>query len=146
MPLKAYFYAYSSSDSIRGPDYAYLTVTDEFVARLRRLSDIVSQHGLFTASIEVGPDAWMPDSQVKDLQLYGDEMVVEKGDFWFTAEVDHSDAKVKTRRIGLEGFFATIQEALDHGAGYVFFDLSEGRDLAKMVIAAEGLVLDTEEF
>jgi hypothetical protein len=91
--------------SDEGPEYAKLTVTPFFVARLLELQELVEHHSLSEVRCQVA-DIWPGE----DLDLQATEMVVIGEQFWFTAMSRHADVAVQTRCFGSAQFFQALAE------------------------------------
>lgn len=106
--MKLYVPVSSTDEYGESPSYAIFKVDEEFVAGIKRLQAVVTEHKLQSASIWGSPDTWHRE---EDLRLRGDKLVVTDTTFWFSAYPQYGSCHVETLSMSV----ASLDRILDGG-------------------------------
>ena len=107
---KVYIEAYAASDNGDGPRFAEVWATQEFLARLNRLSGLCTEHSLSELRVFDSPEAWGPGDVAEDLRLTGGELVVTENSFWFVDAPKNTDYHIETRAQNIAQFCDMVKQ------------------------------------
>lgn len=105
-PVTVFIEAYASDDDGDGPAYIRLDVDQAFVDRLKKLHGLVAENVLSELRVYALPDEW--DAQ-EELDLVNSELVLTSSEFWFTADVSHTDYNAESRGQNIDAFINAVQ-------------------------------------
>ncbi len=110
--VKAYFEAYAAGGG-DGPNFAKVEATPEFLARLRKLAALCSEHRLSEVRKFDAPEIWGPGNIEGELCLVCGELVVTSRSFWFVDVPKHANNHIETRAQDVEDFCKGVESAAD---------------------------------
>ena len=97
--------AHAVSEFADGPAWVRVELTEDFLQRVERLSDLCLEHGLRSVTTHAAPDEW--DLQ-DELRLTYDRLEVYGDSLWFSCSPKHGTYECETHAIGLEDLKALI--------------------------------------
>ena len=132
---RAYIEVVTSNDHMPAPRYAMVEVDPAFCKKLADLLELTEFHGLTQCRIARAPDQWGPGDIGADLGLYGGELVVADGEFYFVAQPKGGDHCVETRMLSVEKFLTAVADVSADVAGtQLYFFAEDSPSLAEDVM------------
>lgn len=97
-PVTLYINAYACDEWADGPSWAKVRIDQAFIDAVLELQALCEDKGLDHVSKDWCPEAWDDDD---NLRLQGDELVVCRHSWWFTARPKHADYSCETRMLDI---------------------------------------------
>ena len=105
--------AHAVSEHADGPTWARVELTEDFLHKAERLSDLCLEHGLRSVTVHGVPVEW--DLQ-DELNLTWDRLEVHAVHLWFSCSPKHGTYECESKVIGL----GELRAAIGGGSGYGF--------------------------
>ncbi len=118
--MRVFVQAFAVGEFNNGPQHARFDATPEFFQRLKHLQALLEEHRLSSVR-EWHAIAW---EDTEEWRISCEELVVERGTFWFAGFPKSADYEVETRRIDNE-LEALVAQARVKGKTAVFYGLHQ---------------------
>ena len=104
--------AHAVNEFADGPAWVRVELTEDFLQRVERLSDLCLEHGLRSVTVQDEPAEW--DLQ-DELNLSWDRLEVHGESVWFNCSPKHGTYECESEVIGLEDIKAILTGQLIEG-------------------------------
>lgn len=96
-------------------EWAKVTLTEVFLARIRKLRELCTEAGLLHLSVADSPADWHCDEEfvIHDWQLY-----VSETRFWFRGHPKHASFAVETRAVNFDDLFKLLKSHTEEDADF----------------------------
>ena len=104
--------AHAVNEFADGPAWVRVELTEDFLQRVERLSDLCLEHGLRSVTVQDEPAEW--DLQ-DELNLSWDRLEVHGESVWFSCSPKHGTYECESKAIGLGELRSVIKGESEYG-------------------------------
>ena len=104
--------AHAVNEFADGPAWVRVELTEDFLQRVERLSDLCLEHGLRSVTVQDEPAEW--DLQ-DELNLSWDRLEVHGESVWFSCSPKHGTYECESKAIGLGELRSVIEGESEYG-------------------------------
>lgn len=134
--MKAVIKAHCTNEYGDCPDFFVVDVTADLMERIEQLNRLC-QNGIIRITAECHEGQWGGPGVEEDMRLFGQELVVDRADFWLQIFKKHQDGHIETERVLIK----TLKADFEAGKEIVYY----GDDSDELQITYEESLSETQE-